>query len=440
MALIQFDNANSATGSGTSLSFSANAGSNSDRGLIAGVTSVGASGDKTTGVTFNSVAMTKIGSVQINGGGDVWFSLWHLENPASGSHTLTVTGSAAAASLGCAYSAYYNFFATLQPDASGTAQAASPAASISKSLTTLADNCWTVFFGGNNSSAIAAGTNSTLRKDIGGGLGGIVDSNGPKTPAGSTSLQITGSAGDWGGIIASFIPSTEVSRYWVGGTGTWDAATTTHWSFSSGGPGGAPVPDSTNNVYFDANSGGGTVTLSTSPSVIQIDFTGYTGTISLGSNTVTLSGTGSAWNMAAGASVTAGTSTINYTNSSSSSKTFVGAGKTYYNLTFTSGSSGTYTISGANTFHNFYHTGSGTGALTVSSSNTFADFKVDTPPHTVNFGAGTTQTVTTFTVSGTAGNLMTLQSTSAGTAWFLSKAGGGTVSCDYLSLQDSHAF
>ena len=51
------------------------------------------------------------------------------------------------------------------------------------------------------------------------------------------------------------------NRYWVGGTGNWDA-TTTHWSATSGGSGGASVPTYSDNVFFDANSGVGTVNCS----------------------------------------------------------------------------------------------------------------------------------------------------------------------------------
>ncbi len=53
------------------------------------------------------------------------------------------------------------------------------------------------------------------------------------------------------------------NRYWVGGTGTWNN-TTTHWSTTSGGSGGASVPTSSDNVIFDSNSGSAdyTVTLS----------------------------------------------------------------------------------------------------------------------------------------------------------------------------------
>ena len=72
------------------------------------------------------------------------------------------------------------------------------------------------------------------------------------------------------------------SRFWVGGTGTWDAADTTHWSATSGGAGGASVPTSSDNVFFNASSGGGTATIGSGVNVfsLSLDFTGYTGTLS----------------------------------------------------------------------------------------------------------------------------------------------------------------
>lgn len=52
------------------------------------------------------------------------------------------------------------------------------------------------------------------------------------------------------------------NRYWVGGAGTWDTTSTTHWSASSGGASGASVPTSADSVFFDALSGvPGTVTM-----------------------------------------------------------------------------------------------------------------------------------------------------------------------------------
>ena len=44
------------------------------------------------------------------------------------------------------------------------------------------------------------------------------------------------------------------TRYWVNGTGTWNATSTTNWSNTSGGSGGASVPTSADAVVFDAAS------------------------------------------------------------------------------------------------------------------------------------------------------------------------------------------
>ena len=68
------------------------------------------------------------------------------------------------------------------------------------------------------------------------------------------------------------------NRYWVGGNGIWDrSTTTTNWSTSSGGAGGASTPFTSDNAIFDANSGGGTVTVNGQPIVINITMTGFTG-------------------------------------------------------------------------------------------------------------------------------------------------------------------
>lgn len=76
-------------------------------------------------------------------------------------------------------------------------------------------------------------------------------------------------------------------RYWVGGTGTWQAGNTANWSFTSGGGGGYSVPTAADNVFFTAASGTGTVTLSGTCACLSFNSTGYTGSISYtGSNTV----------------------------------------------------------------------------------------------------------------------------------------------------------
>jgi hypothetical protein len=68
-------------------------------------------------------------------------------------------------------------------------------------------------------------------------------------------------------------------RYWVGGTGTWDATVGTKWAATSGGAGGQTVPTSADNVFFDANSGAVTVTVSGNRVCLTLNATAFTGTI-----------------------------------------------------------------------------------------------------------------------------------------------------------------
>ncbi len=67
------------------------------------------------------------------------------------------------------------------------------------------------------------------------------------------------------------------SRFWVGGTGTWDASDTTHWASSSNGAGGQTVPGSSDTVTFDGSSGTGTITVNTTVSVVSITMSALTG-------------------------------------------------------------------------------------------------------------------------------------------------------------------
>lgn len=81
-------------------------------------------------------------------------------------------------------------------------------------------------------------------------------------------------------------------RFWVGGTGSW-AATTTNWSATSGGSGGASLPTAADDVYFDANSGSGTVTVTTATRLCKsLSFRGLSGTSDY-TGTFAQSGTGS---------------------------------------------------------------------------------------------------------------------------------------------------
>ena len=144
--------------------------------------------------------------------------------------------------------------------------------------------------------------------------------------------------------------------------------------------------------------------------------------LSMGSGTLYLTGAGTAFNAATTTNLTfdAGTSTIVMNDASSSSKTFSADGLTLYNLQLSGAGTGTFII----------------GVSTAT--NTFNNITVDTPPHTVQIFAGKTINVTTFTANGTPGNLITLQSTTSGTPFTLSKS-SGAVDVEYLSIKDSTA-
>lgn len=180
------------------------------------------------------------------------------------------------------------------------------------------------------------------------------------------------------------------ARFWVGGTGNWDAATTTHWAASSNGAGGQSVPGPSDDVTFDGSSGGGTVTVTATQSVLSITHSAHTGTLNfngqtmtigtftstgsatrtltLGASAITITGTGAAWNLnnATNLTLNANTSTITMTGAGA---VFQGDAKTYYGLVMSGG--GTMFIHWGNTFTNLTITGTAvkTDNFTCSSTN-----------------------------------------------------------------------
>lgn len=140
--------------------------------------------------------------------------------------------------------------------------------------------------------------------------------------------------------------------------------------------------------------------------------------LSMGSGTWTLTGTATAWSFSNTSNLTfdAQTSGIKFTNDSTSSKTFSGGGLTY---------------------NDFWNATANSGYMTIQQSNTFNDFKVD-PARELRFTAGTTQTIASWTGSGTSGNEIVIRSSNTGTHT-LTKSGGGTICLDYLNIQHSVA-
>lgn len=117
-----------------------------------------------------------------------------------------------------------------------------------------------------------------------------------------------------------------------------------------------------------------------------------------------------------GFTTTAGTGTGIMSMTGATAKTFVGGGSTY-NCTLNQGGAGALTITGANTFNNITNT---------------------VTPATVTFPASVINNFNAFNLNGTAGNLVTINSSTSGTQATLNYTGPSLVSCDYLSIQDSN--
>ena len=123
------------------------------------------------------------------------------------------------------------------------------------------------------------------------------------------------------------------TRYWVGGSGTWDAVSTTNWSASSGGAGGASAPTYADNVVFDS--------LSNATAYAVTFGRGFTGTGSISGTTLTVT--------AAAANTLAIGATLNRNSTSiaqPTDATYIRGGTYIVNqLTGTTGGVGTYTVS-----------------------------------------------------------------------------------------------
>lgn len=182
---IAFDSAtNPALANSTSLTF-AHTCSGSDRILF-----VGTMVRTTTisGVTYNGVSMTAIGTRELVSGADYiqWF---YLIAPATGANNVVISLNASNIIIGGAVS-YTGAKQTSQPDAV-TNNPATTESTTTTSVTTIADNCWTILLArANDDGNTSASTGSTLRADTAGYIQ-LYDSNAAKTPAGSTSMVVT---------------------------------------------------------------------------------------------------------------------------------------------------------------------------------------------------------------------------------------------------------
>lgn len=153
-----------------------------------------------TGVTYNSVTLTKVGSDFTLV--DRIINLWYLANPASGSNTIVV--SFTGGFMRVAAASYTGMAQNGQPEAQG--QNSGTGTSVSQAVTVATDQAWLIGIIGADSGGITAGANTTLRVATGGStLYYIVDTNAGQS-TGSRSMAATMSSGPKGINIGSFAP------------------------------------------------------------------------------------------------------------------------------------------------------------------------------------------------------------------------------------------
>lgn len=168
------------------------------------------SGDIVTGITYNGVAMTLAGKVNVTG--SEWAYLYRIVSPAIGTHTVLVSYGSYTALI--CKSISYTGASSSQPDADATNTASSVTSGTSfvTTLTTVANNSWVV-------GVVRINVLAVITADAGTSMAvgdtnefDIIDTNGPVSPAGSHSLSVHANAtGNWGSVIESFAPAGAVA-------------------------------------------------------------------------------------------------------------------------------------------------------------------------------------------------------------------------------------
>ena len=150
--------------------------------------------DDVTGVTYNSIALTRISQLEFSSYTVDW---WYLLAPAIGTFDVVATAATTPTDFFGASVSYTGAQQSGVPDdddGGGTIGTA-----VTRTVTTVADNCWTVLAGmaGGGGAPLTAGAGSTERGATLVGLSGTVpvfrlfDSDGAITPAGAYSMTFS---------------------------------------------------------------------------------------------------------------------------------------------------------------------------------------------------------------------------------------------------------
>jgi hypothetical protein len=213
-----------------------------------------------SGVTYNGVALTQIGAAHLTNANNYGLSFWGLIGPATGTHDVVVTMNASTTDLYTLSASYAGVSQTGFPDASLYGLRTSGGSAVTESLTTTADNDWLVWFGLDEfHTGPTAGTGTTLRiKNSAYGGIFIADSNGPKTPAGSHSLQMVPGGNDFlNDFVVALAPASGATNYTLSAAGGSFAIT-----------GSAATLTASNATSFTLVAAGGSFAITGSPAVL----------------------------------------------------------------------------------------------------------------------------------------------------------------------------
>jgi hypothetical protein len=158
---------------------------------------IGTSATPTT-ITYGGVSLTLLATNLMTGGAaGQYIRTYGLVNPASGANNAVITFSGSPGAYASVVS--YTGVDQATPTDGATNNGSSSTTSLTTSLTTTVDNCWLVGYAYHN-GVVVAGTATTLRGASVNVLASM-DSGGPKSPAGSHSLNTTRSPADFAGHV-----------------------------------------------------------------------------------------------------------------------------------------------------------------------------------------------------------------------------------------------
>lgn len=159
--------------------------------------------DIVSGVTYNSVAMTRLDSINVESGGNQRIYFYYLTGTATGANNIVVTTSTN--DTPSIRGSSFTGVAQASPhDVSGSAQATA-GANLVLTVSVTATDCWLITGSRSRATAFTNGTGTTIRTTV--ALNDVTaDSNGTVS-TGSVSLTlVTGGSTLSGGIVAAIKP------------------------------------------------------------------------------------------------------------------------------------------------------------------------------------------------------------------------------------------